>query len=193
LVEPAAAPTGRSWGARLGKHTLYYGVGILVEKGVAFAMLPFYTRYLTPADYGVMALVALTLEVVMIVAGARLATGVHRYYHKAETEEQRRGVVATALLLLAVSFFALGAVCWLLAADLSALVIGTRQYDDLFRLAAASLGFQGLLIVPLAYFRVRGQSGRYTAATLSKLAMQASMNVALLVAGLGVKAMFVCS
>ena len=180
-----------SWGARLGKHTLYYGVGLLVEKVVAFAMLPIYTRYLTPADYGVMQLVGLTLEVVSIVAGARLANGVHRYYHKAEGEADKRAVVSTALILLTVTFGGLGVACGLLAPHLSMLVIGTTEHTVLFQLASASFGLQGLIIVPFAVLRVREQSRLYTIATIIKLAMQVGMNVYFLAfAHMGAKGIF---
>ena len=86
--------------ARVGRHTLVYGAGLLLGKAVAFVMLPLYTRYLTPADYGVMQLVDMTLEIVSIFAGTRIAAGVFRYYHKAENEAGRRAVLSTAAILL---------------------------------------------------------------------------------------------
>jgi hypothetical protein len=52
------------------KHSLVYGLGMVISRSVSFIMLPIYTRYLTPADYGVMALVEMTLDVIAILGGA---------------------------------------------------------------------------------------------------------------------------
>ncbi len=49
---------------RLGKHSVIYGLGGLVSRILAVLLLPLYTRYLSPADYGkVETLIALTTVV----------------------------------------------------------------------------------------------------------------------------------
>ena len=57
----------------LGRHSLIYGLGILLTKAVAFLMLPIYTRFLTPTDYGILQLTTMILEVVTIFAKASVA------------------------------------------------------------------------------------------------------------------------
>ena len=84
----------------MGRHGLVYGAGILLSRLVAFVMLPVYTRFLTPSDYGALQLVAMTFEVVSIVAGSRIAQGIFRFYHKADGESGRRDVLSTSLVLL---------------------------------------------------------------------------------------------
>lgn len=39
------------------RQTTLYGIGMVIGKAVSFLMMPVYTRFLTPADYGVMELV----------------------------------------------------------------------------------------------------------------------------------------
>src|SRR2546427_741458 len=89
--------------ARIGKHVFIYGSGVLLGKAVAFVMLPIYTRYLTPADYGILQLTDLTIEVISIVAGSRLGAGIFHYFHKAETPAEKRAVLATAIAVLIAS------------------------------------------------------------------------------------------
>ena len=45
------------------KHSAIYGVGTALTKAVGFLMIPIYTRYLTPADYGIFELLNLTARV----------------------------------------------------------------------------------------------------------------------------------
>ena len=65
--------------SRVGRHTLIYGAGMMLSRAISFVMLPVYTRYLTPADYGVMELIGTTLDLIAIIAGARIAAGIFRF------------------------------------------------------------------------------------------------------------------
>jgi O-antigen/teichoic acid export membrane protein len=57
---------------RLGKHSAIYGLGGLVSRILGVLLLPLYTRYLSPSDYGkVETLIALTA-----VAGIVLRMGI---------------------------------------------------------------------------------------------------------------------
>ena len=172
------APTG----TRLGRHTLVYAAGILLSRAVSFVLLPLYTRFLTPADYGVMQLVDLTLDVVAILAGAQMAGGVFRFYHKAETEADRRAVLASGMTMLAGSFVVFAAATLAAAAPLARLALGSANLAGLIRIAAVSLGLQGFVVVPFAYLRLREQSTRFTYVNIGRLVVQLTLNI-VLVAG----------
>jgi hypothetical protein len=38
--------------AQTARHSAIYALGVLLNRAAGFLMLPLYTRYLTPADYG---------------------------------------------------------------------------------------------------------------------------------------------
>ena len=44
---------------RLAKGSLIYGIGGMLQRFMGLLLLPFFTRALTPQDYGVVALVSL--------------------------------------------------------------------------------------------------------------------------------------
>ena len=79
-----------------GIYSVRYGAGIVLSQSISFLMLPIYTRFLSPADYGVMELIELALDLIATVAGARIAVGIFRYYHKARDVESQNAVVSTA-------------------------------------------------------------------------------------------------
>src|SRR3989442_1156776 len=107
LGEDRAAMTAAPFRmSRIGRHGVVYGAGIVLSKAAAFAMLPIYTRYLSPADYGLLQLIQMVLEVASIIAGSRLGAGIFRFYHKAETPDERRAVLSTALIVLLTSYAA---------------------------------------------------------------------------------------
>lgn len=173
------------------RHTVMYGVGTVLQKAVAFLMLPVYTRLLSPADYGTIALVDMTLDVIGIAAGAQIAYALFRFYHQADTAEERRTVVSTSLMLLLASYAVVAVGAYVAAAPLAGAVFGAARHADLLRLASLGLGLQALTLLPLTYLQVLERSGAYVAVTVGKLVLQLSLNIALLVwAKMGVKGMF---
>ena len=162
----------------IGRHSLVYGAGVLLSKIIAFILLPVYTRYLTPGDYGVLQLVVMTTEIVAIGAGTWLSRGIFHFYHKAETEEERRSVISTALLLLMGSF-GLGAVVMYFAAPTLAQLVFGQNGDHVLtlRLSGLSLGVEGLLTVPIAYLRVGNRSLTFVTVQGVKLVLQVILNI----------------
>lgn len=178
--------------ARLGRHTATYTVGILLNRAAAFIMLPIYSRYLTPADYGVIQLVEMTLDFIAILAGAKLAVGVFRYSHAAKTEDERHSVVSTSLLLICGAYAVVSLLAILFAGPLSRLVFHDTSRATLIRISAIGLAAQSMSIVPLAYARLRGRALLFVIANMSLLALQITMNVVLLIRfHLGALAVFV--
>ena len=81
---------------RLGKHSAIYGLGGLVSRILAVLLLPLYTRYLSPSDYGkVETLIALTT-----VVGIVLRFGIHsaffRFYFDSDDPSARNPLKASA-------------------------------------------------------------------------------------------------
>ncbi|MGI9625404.1 MAG: lipopolysaccharide biosynthesis protein, partial [Longimicrobiales bacterium] len=180
--------------AGMGTHTLIYGFGILLSRAVSFLLLPIYTRFLTPADYGIIALIDMTLDVFAILAGAQLALGVFRFYHKAETEPDRNAVVSTALVSLGISYAAVGAIGFAMSPYLADWILGSQENVHLFRIASVGLALGSLMTVPMAYARVRDLSRFFVVVNLAKLLIAATLNIWFLVGmGLGPLAVFLSS
>lgn len=176
------------------KHALVYGLGTIASRAVSFLMLPVYTRYLTPADYGVMGLIELTLDIIAIVAGAQLATGVFRYYHKTEKADEKKAVVSTAFLTLTASYGIVGAACFLGADLISGIVFPNADHSILIRLAAARIALQSTMIVPFAYARLTDRSTLFVTASLGNLLVGLTLNIVLIVGlGWGVLGVFASS
>ena len=188
----AVASAASAFGmASIGRHALLYAIGNILSKAVAFLMLPIYTRFLSPADYGIAALIEMTLEVVGILAGVQVAQGIFRFYHKADSEADRRAVVSTALTTLMISFGIAGALAFSGAAALSTLVFETPAHANLVRLSSVSFFLQSFILVPLAFARVQERSALVVGATLVKLLIALILNlVFLVVMKLGVRGVF---
>jgi O-antigen/teichoic acid export membrane protein len=180
--------------ARVGRQTVIYGAGVLLSRAFSFLMLPLFTYYLTPADYGVIQLIEMTFDVISIVAGSRLALGIFRFYYKAETPAARHGVISTALLLLAAIYGVVAVIAFAGSEAVSQLVFQTSEYRHVIRIAACSFAFQALVETPLAYFRLVERPVTYVKVTVGKLALQAALSFLFLAYyGLGITGVFLSS
>ena len=166
---------------KLGRQTLIYGLGFVLGRAASFVMLPIYTRFLTPADYGVLQLVQMTVEVAAILLAAGINNGVLRFYFKAPDDAQRQRVVATAFLLLE-AFNALTAAVLVGAAPrIADSVLGDPSLARLVHIAAASILFEACSIIPLLLAQAKQRAVFYTMVSAARLALQLGLNVLFLV------------
>lgn len=170
---------------RLGKrfvgHSAVYGVARIAQTLASIILLPVYTHYLTPKDYGVIELLSMLVEFSAIFFGARVGASFLRYYGLAEEDGRRSRVLGSAygtvagIHLIGVSVLVVG------AALLSRLVLGDEQYADLVALFAISLLFASLTEIPMAYLRAESKPFHVLGFSLFKLCVQISFTLLFLV------------
>jgi O-antigen/teichoic acid export membrane protein len=172
------------------RHSAAYSVPVLLGKMCSFILLPVYTRYLSPSDYGVLELLDLTSFVLTSLLGARLGDALCYFYAEAATDEAR-DTAATTAFLTALAMGAAGALAgFLFTAPLGRLVFATTAYSPYFHLAFANF----ILVMPqeagLAYLRARNRSGLFTLFLSVRLFVAIFFNVLFLaVWSMGIRAM----
>lgn len=172
------------------KKTFTYSAAIFGARALSLLLLPLYTRYLSPTDYGVLELLDLTVNVIGILVGTRVGQALFYFYFSATTDHHRTRCVSTAFLGSAVLGAAFAALALPAAPEISYLVFGKVDYAPYFRLLL--LGFSFSLPVEVGYscMRMLGQSKAYVRTSLLGLLGAAGMNVVFLVSfHLGVKSM----
>jgi O-antigen/teichoic acid export membrane protein len=167
--------------ASLGGYTMMFAVVTILTKAVSFVMLPVYTRYLRPSQYGAMELIELSFDVLTMVAGTRLLGGVFRYYYKAGTETERNAVISTGALLICGGYAAVGAIAYMAATPIATFVLGDASLSGLARIGSLALASQSLTSLPPALLRVQGRFRSVVVVQLARLAMQVALNVLFLV------------
>ncbi len=165
----------------VGSSALWYTIAVLVSRLASLLMLPVYTRYLTPHDYGILQMLAMTSDIAAILLTAGMSSGVQRFYFKAKTEEARRGVVATAFFL-EVGLALVGTLFLLATAPLIwRNLLGGAGSVTLVQIVAVDFSLGMLTAVPLLYLQTRQRAGPFVAVTLARLAIQVSLNLYFLV------------
>jgi len=73
------------------KESAIYGIAGIASRAVGLLLVPFYTRALTPSDYGVMDTIAVSVTLVGMVADFGVGSGVARYFYE-ETDDRQRSL-----------------------------------------------------------------------------------------------------
>jgi O-antigen/teichoic acid export membrane protein len=102
-MSPDAKPRRESGGQRslgsqlleLTRHSFIYGVGGIVSRFLAVLMLPLYTRYLTPADYGAIGLLIAGSAVATVLLRAGAGNGFIRFWFDSDDPAYRKRLLRT--------------------------------------------------------------------------------------------------
>src|ERR671931_256635 len=127
------------------RHSAIYGLGSIVARILAVLLLPLYTRYLSPSDYGLIeTLVALAAVLTALVAQA-MKSAFFRFYFDSAEPERRLVVVRTAFWYVLAASTATLIVCAALL-TYSRRALGLQFDRKLYR----SMNRFGLPLVPSA-------------------------------------------
>jgi O-antigen/teichoic acid export membrane protein len=165
----------------IAKHGAIYAFGALLSKVVGFIMIPLYTNYLVPAEYGVLQLLSLTIDAISTMMGLGMAAAVMRFYHGSENEDRRNGVISSALIGAATVMGCVALVCVLISPKISELVFSSPVYGHHFRVMFCSMFLASGIEIPMIFQRIRLRSTRFVVINLIKLVIQLSLNIYFLV------------
>jgi O-antigen/teichoic acid export membrane protein len=163
------------------RHSAVYGLGSIVARVLGVLLLPLYTRYLSPSDYGLIeTLVALTAVLSALVAQA-MKSAFFRFYFDSAEQHGRLLVVRTAFW-------------YVMAASTAVLVAGISAAQPISWLLFHTDSHAGLVIAAFiglwaamnyeqmtSLFRVEQRSTAYVIATLANVAITIAATVLLVV------------
>jgi O-antigen/teichoic acid export membrane protein len=162
-------------------HTLVYGFGNSGTRMIGFFLIPLYTRYLTPADYGVLALVGMLDQLLFIVMNMGQSHAVFRTYFSHENASDRETVLATSLWLNFTLSLPVGLLALLLSAPLGRLLTGSPDYTVWVMIGIGAVAFKSLGRLPFAVLRAREQSRRYASFSFARTGIALSLAIVFVV------------
>ena len=162
--------SGAALYTRIVKSSVVYGLALLAPTLASLITLPIFTRYLSPADYGVIELLSLSQNLFGLLVGGRFAETLFYFYAHAKDEEERSKIVSTAMsgaFLIGAAGAALGCIS---AGRLSLLVFQNAQWKHYFYLTSFTFGLSLPTEMGFAWLRARDASAPYLGAAVARLA-----------------------
>jgi O-antigen/teichoic acid export membrane protein len=169
--------SARAGTRRMLRHSSIYAFGSIIKNIVSFIMLPLYTRYLSPADYGVISLMVLMLSLFELLFGARLGYALPKMFAESRSEQDKKTLISTALLfMIAVGALSSMAV-FFTRSTLSSLIFGSTGYTVIVAYFSFMVLTQSVETHGLDYIRLQQRPWLFLGANVLKLVMQLSLNI----------------
>lgn len=163
---------------RLMSSSGLYALGELARRGLAFFLLPLYTHYLDPSEYGVLELLNALSGILFACLLLGLPSALTKCYHRdCETESDRTSILATTLALEIPVLLVVGSLVFVLAEPVGRLVIGEAGRGPLIRLVVATAVVLSIMAVILASFRARERATAFVWLNLTQFVPAMALNV----------------
>ncbi len=173
------------------KHSSIYGLGTVFGQAAGFLLLPLYTRYLSPTDYGVAALVETTVSLIGMVASLGVAQSIARFYSAAEDQPAKNLVISTSYWASWIITLICFPVLYYLSEPLSQLIFGNSLYGLFFKISSLAL-FIGMNVeIGLTYHMMKARSSRYVTLSVLSTLLLIGFNIYFIVfKGMGLLGIF---
>ncbi len=149
---------------RLFRHSAIYAIGTVAQSAVAFLLIPLYTRYIVPANYGRLEIIntfgAILLMLVSFGFGSAL---MKTYFRDAHNETERKRLIGTLFMFVLPVAYAILAVLIFFSPQLSQALLGGTEWTGLFQILLITTFFSLFMNLAFALLRVQERSKKYTA------------------------------
>ena len=162
-------------------HSSIYGLGSVVSRIVAFILLPLYTRYLTPTDYGVLETIDISSGIIGIVGTVGIAMALSRFYYESEEMEERNTVVSTTYITYSVIACLFIPLLYYMSDPLAKIFFSSEHYSHFFRISFASLLLGGMIDIGMMYLRLIKKSPIFITITITRLTLLIFFNIIFIV------------
>ncbi len=167
---------------RVGRNSLVYTATAFLQKGLALLLLPLYTRYLAPQDYGILAVVGALVGVVQVLFTLSLPASITRFFFAYRDQPERlKEFWGTALALVLLVSASSAGMLLLLGNVFLAPFHGQIAFWPYVALGILTAALQPLSTIFLAILQTREEVGRYALHTSVQFLATAALVIALVV------------
>lgn len=167
---------------RVASSSGLYAVGEILNRGLAFLLLPIYTRFLAPEDYGALELFNAFSGVLFAFLLLGMPSALNKCFHRdCDTDEERDSVLSTSLLVDLPALLLGGSLLLLFAEPVGEWIIGRQGMATLVRLVVSTAVVASLMAIILSSLRARERSTAFVLINLLQFAPAIALNILLVV------------
>lgn len=176
---------------KLFSNTILYTVGEVVPRIISFLMMPIFTRYLAPADYGILSYTNSVIAFIYVFCTLSLNTYVLRFFFDCKSEEEEKKLLGNIFVFIALVNLVVLVFLNITGAkivDNAHIAVAWKPY---FRLAVLNNFLESFSIIPLVYYRVRQNAKLFVGISVGRCILQYAVTfIMLTVFGWGVMSQY---
>lgn len=162
---------------KLLKDTFLYSIGEICPKVISFFLLPIYTKYLSPADYGTIAYTNTIMLFLFVLGSMSLNSFVLRYYFIWKEEQKRRKLIGSIVSMIILNNLVILLLAYLFLPSIIKSYDIQIPWDPYFKLAVIINFFDSFCTIPLVLYRVKQDALRFISLNLGKTFLQVILNL----------------
>lgn len=151
---------------RLVGGSLVYGAGTILLRALAFLLLPLYTRHLSTAEYGIVALTMSILSILTVIFPLGLHSAMTRLWFAGSSDAERRRSSGTIWVGIMLSGLVMALIVDLLGRQLAPRVFPGVVFSPYIQFAIWTAFLTAFSLVPLNLLQIRERPGLYVLLTV---------------------------
>ena len=162
---------------QLSKHTLVYGIGNILNRGMTFLLLPFYTNLISTEEYGVYSLVYSFIALTNVFFIHGMDTAFMRFFIPEKDEQKRKQILNTVYSSIFISTFLLASGVYLVLPHFSSGLISIPSRSIMLLYLTLIILFDALAFLPIVYYRAVNKPVNYVAIVFVEVLINLSLNI----------------
>ena len=143
------------------KNSFYYLSGVILGNVISFLTLPFFTRALTPQDYGLLALTQVYAVFASGLGNLGLPLIYERNFFQYREKRESAALLYGTLLVVLASFGIVGILTYFFRNQISMILMGSGQYTHLILLSFFIAAITSIKTYYLVYYKNTEQAKKY--------------------------------
>lgn len=148
------------------RNSLIYVLVSFSVQGLSFVLLPVYTRYLPPDEYGVLALTNTVGSLIIVLMGLGLQSALTRFYFGFDTDAERKRVLGTISITMLIGALGIGLLLQIVGDRLFAQLTPQVPYTPYFELVVWTSVAKTAAQISIALVRCQENAYRYGVLTI---------------------------
>jgi O-antigen/teichoic acid export membrane protein len=162
---------------KLLKHSAIYGFGSLLSKSVGFLLIPFYTHYLRPNEYGILELLDLSMSFIGLLVNVWVTIPLVRFYYDSDDPAEKKKVVSTTMWTVACVAIAISCTAILFSKRISLLILKSPDYSFYVKVIAVSFFLACINSVAWNFIRAKQRSVLIVSLNVCSLIITVGLNI----------------
>lgn len=175
----------------LSKETLIYGTSTMVGRFLNFLLVPFYTNFIPPAEYGIISNIFAYIAILNVFFSLGLESGFFRFSALQEIGSKKENF-SLPFLTIFLNSLILSAVLFFFPSVFSGIFSVTESNYDLVKYTALILFFDAIVLVPFANLRLHHKPVKFSIIKIINIVVNVALNFILIIGfGLGIEAILI--
>lgn len=158
-----------------------YAVGGFVPQALSIVLLPIFTRYLSPDDFGILSYTSVLCTFFTILGSLSIHTFLVRHYYECQSARAVKKLFGNVLLFILIYNVVLFQVAFLVLPRAFGRFGVQVPFTPYMELALLSTAIEVIGLIPLSYFRARAQAGTYVALAAAMAMLNGGISIYLVV------------